>query len=267
MRSISYYLKLVFTLVVFALGIYTIWLSYIWGYSIIIYFSLASIVIGVFIWIISGKIATTDLLINALTIFKRVKPISAEQIESAQKGYFVLKSEAIEKRSGVGFHLSEALEKPLFPILFLIGILTIVSRYTGTQEVYTIENSLIITFGSVLLGFIVPTIWIIKDSNWMFFDHTKRKVIKASEWLENIFKGFASAGTILGFIALFISFGGVWDLFYFVILFVLGTAGFIIVVTVFFYLFFHRKYVETVNSKLEERGFVAAELHIKPVGE
>ncbi len=263
MGSVTHYLKAIFILIVILFGIYSFWLSLSFGFLILVYTTVGSLIISIIVWTLVGRIATTNLFVGFLSAIRRVKPIEKDQIESVEKGYFVLESEKVEKRSGFLFHLSETLDKPLFPILFIVGIISAVTEFTGITDFYSLTNTLIVFFGSILLGLIVPIIWIVRDSDWMFFNYADREVKRASDWLESFFKGFASAGTILGFITLFIGLG-VFNLAIFVMLFILGTAGFIIVITVFFYLFFHRKYVETVNSKLKEKGLLVAKLKIIP---
>ena len=279
-------LALIFGLIVFSIVPNLAWLL------------LIATLCGIFVWIVMGKVYSSGSVIRFVLWFRGrtvaglTGDMDLKDINSLEKGYFILEEEEekvieeeLSRRPRFLSHVRESLVRPWIPILFLISLAINLLKFADfipavaqgiTQEEamqLIININIIIFFVSpVILGLIMPGLFILRDYSLYYFQREKGnvEVEKSSGFGQKLLEGFVGGSAILGFMKFFIELAtapnpelaGQIAL---ILLIAIGSASHSIVWTLFFYLPFHRRYVHQLNNKIARMGVPRAVVEIKPI--
>ncbi|MFX1520220.1 MAG: hypothetical protein ACFFCD_09905 [Promethearchaeota archaeon] len=253
-------------------------------------------IVGIFVWIMMGKVYSSTsvvrfvLWLRGRTVAGLSGDVNLKDISNLEKGYFILdeEEEEIEETSTrtarFWSHVRECFVKPWIPILFLISLAinllkfaefipSIAAGITQEEAIQLLINiNIIIYFVSpVILGLIMPGLFILHDYSLYYFQRIKGnlEIEKSSGFGQKLLEGFVGGSALLGFIKFFIELAtspseqaGLIAL---IFLIAIGTAAHSVVVTLFFYLRFHRRYVRQLNKKLARMGLPRAIVEIQPI--
>ena len=152
-----------------------------------------------------------------------------------------------------------------------IPAITEVTQEEALQLIINV-NVIIFFVSPIILGLIMPGLFILRDYSLYYFQREKGnvEVEKASGFGQKLLEGFVGGSAILGFMKFFIELAtapnpelaGQIAL---ILLISIGSASHSIVWTLFFYLPFHRRYVHQLNSKIARMGVPRAVVEIKPI--
>ncbi|MCK5587373.1 MAG: hypothetical protein KAI34_01440 [Candidatus Lokiarchaeota archaeon] len=278
-------LALIFGLIVFSIVPNLAWLL------------LIATLCGIFVWIVMGKVYSSGSVIRFVLWFRGrtvaglTGDMDLKDINSLEKGYFILEEEEekvieeeLSRRPRFLSHVRESLVRPWIPILFLISLainllkfadfIPAITQITQEEAVQLIINVNIIIFfvSPIILGLIMPGLFILRDYSLYYFQREKGnvEVEKASGFGQKLLEGFVGGSAILGFMKFFIELAtapnpelaGQIAL---ILLIAIGSASHSIVWTLFFYLPFHRRYVHQLNNKIARMGVPRAVVEIKPI--
>jgi len=260
---------------------------------------LIATIVGIFVWLVMGKVYSSASVIRFVLWFRGrtvagLSDVDLKDLESLEKGYFILEEE--EEEEVIGEELSrktrlwnnvlQSLVRPWIPILFLISLainllkfadfIPAITQITQEEAVQLIINVNIIIFfvSPIILGLIMPGLFILRDYSLYYFQRVKGKgnfeVEKSSGFGQKLLEGFVGGSAILGFMKFFIELAtapnpelaGQIAL---IILIAIGSASHSIVWTLFFYLPFHRRYVHQLNRKIARMGVPRAVVDIRPI--
>lgn len=258
---------------------------------------LIATIVGIFVWIVMGKVYSSASVIRFVLWFRGrtvagLADTDLKDLESLEKGYFILEEEdeeelveeELSRRTRFWGNVRQSLVRPWIPILFLISLainllkfadfLPAITQVTQEEALQLIINVNIIIFfvSPVILGLIMPGLFILRDYSLYYFQREKGnvEVEKSSGFGQKLLEGFVGGSAILGFMKFFIElatapnpeFAGQVAL---IILIAVGTASHSIVWTLFFYLPFHRRYVHQLNKKIARMGVPRAVVDIRPI--
>jgi hypothetical protein len=260
---------------------------------------LVATLVGIFVWVAMGKVYSSGSVIRFVLWFRGrtvagLSDANLKDLESLEKGYFILEEDEEEKiieeessrRTRFWGNVRDSLAKPWIPILFLISLAinllkfadfipAIAQGVTQEEALQLIINVNIIIFfvSPVILGLIMPGLFILHDYSLYYFQRVKGgnfEVEKSSGFGQKLLEGFVGGSAILGFMKFFIElatapnpeFAGQVA---FILLIAIGSASHSIVWTLFFYLPFHRRYVHQLNRKIARMGVPRAVVDIRPV--
>ena len=253
--------------------------------------------VGIFVWVIMGKVYSSASVIRFVLWFRGrtvagLSDVDIKDIENLEKGYFILEEEEEEKvieeelsrRPRFLSHVRESLVRPWIPILFLISLainllkfadfIPAITEVTQEEALQLIINVNVIIFfvSPIILGLIMPGLFILRDYSLYYFQREKGnvEVEKSSGFGQKLLEGFVGGSAILGFMKFFIELAtapnpelaGQIAL---ILLIAIGSASHSIVWTLFFYLPFHRRYVHQLNNKIARMGVPRAVVEIKPI--
>ena len=254
---------------------------------------------GIFVWIVMGKVYSSGnvmrfvLWFRGRTVAGLTYDMDLKDINSLEKGYFILEEEEEEKiieeelsrRPRFLSHVRESLVRPWIPILFLISLainllkfadfIPAITEVTQEEALQLIINVNIIIFfvSPVILGLIMPGLFILRDYSLYYFQRVKGsnfEVEKSSGFGQKLLEGFVGGSAILGFMKFFIELATAPNpelagQIVLILLIAIGSASHSIVWTLFFYLPFHRRYVHQLNKKIARMGVPRAVVEIKPI--
>ncbi|WP_287588944.1 hypothetical protein [Candidatus Borrarchaeum sp.] len=258
---------------------------------------LVATLVGIVVWVAMGKVYSSASVIRFVLWFRGrtvagLADTDLKDLESLEKGYFILEEEEEEelveeelsRRTRFWGNVRQSLVRPWIPILFLISLainllkfadfLPAITQVTQEEALQLLININIIIFfvSPVILGLIMPGLFILRDYSLYYFQRVKGnlEVEKSSGFGQRLLEGFVGGSAILGFVKFFIElatapnpeFAGQVAL---IILIAVGTASHSIVWTLFFYLPFHRRYVKALNRKIARMGVPRAVVDIKPI--
>ncbi len=254
-------------------------------------------IVGIVVWVAMGRVYSSGSVIRFVLWFRGrtvagLSDVNLKDLESLEKGYFILEEEEEEKaieeelsrKTRLWGNVRESLAKPWIPILFLISLainllkfadfIPAITEITQEEAVQLIININIIIFfvSPIILGLIMPGLFILRDYSLYYFQRVKGnlEVEKSSGFGQKLLEGFVGGSAILGFMKFFIELAtapnpelaGQIAL---IILIAIGSASHSIVWTLFFYLPFHRRYVHRLNSKIARMGVPRAVVDIRPI--
>jgi hypothetical protein len=254
-------------------------------------------VVGIFVWIVMGRVYSSASVMRFVLWFRGrtvagLSDANLKDIENLEKGYFILEEEEAEhaveeelsRKTRLWGNIRQSLVRPWIPILFLISLainllkfadfLPAITQVTQEEALQLLINVNIIIFfvSPVILGFIMPALFILRDYSLYYFQRVKGnlEVEKSSGFGQKLLEGFVGGSAILGFMKFFIElatapnpeFAGQVAL---ILLIAIGTASHSIVWTLFFYLPFHRRYVHRLNNRIARMGVPRAVVDIKPI--
>jgi hypothetical protein len=258
---------------------------------------LVATLVGIFVWIVMGRVYSSASVMRFILWFRGrtvagLSDVNLKDIESLEKGYFILEEEEAEqaveeelsRKTRLWGNIRQSLVRPWIPILFLISLainllkfadfLPAITQVTQEEAMQLIINVNIIIFfvSPIVLGFIMPALFILRDYSLYYFQRVKGnlEVEKSSGFGQKLLEGFVGGSAILGFMKFFIELAtapnpelaGQIAL---IILIAIGTASHSIVWTLFFYLPFHRRYVHQLNNRIARMGVPRAVVDIKPI--
>jgi hypothetical protein len=180
-------------------------------------------------------------------------------------------------------HVRECFVKPWIPILFLISLainllkfaefIPAISAVTQEEAMQLLINVNIIIFfvSPIILGLIMPGLFILHDYSLYYFQRIKGnlEIEKSSGFGQKLLEGFVGGSALLGFSKFLIELASspseLAGQIALIFLIAIGTAAHSVVITLFFYLRFHRRYVRQLNKKLAIMGLPRATVAIQPV--
>jgi hypothetical protein len=258
---------------------------------------LIATIVGIFVWIVMGRVYSSASVMRFILWFRGrtvagLSDANLKDIESLEKGYFILEEEEAEqsveeelsRKTRLWGNIRQSLVRPWIPILFLISLainllkfadfLPAITQVTQEEAMQLIINVNIIIFfvSPIVLGFIMPALFILRDYSLYYFQRVKGnlEVEKSSGFGQKLLEGFVGGSAILGFMKFFIELatapnpelaGQIALIF----LIAIGSASHSIVWTLFFYLPFHRRYVHQLNKRIARMGVPRAVVDIKPI--
>lgn len=258
---------------------------------------LVATLVGIVVWVAMGKVYSSGSVIRFVLWFRGrtvagLSDANLKDIESLEKGYFILEEEEEERvieeelsrKTRLWNNVRESLVRPWIPILFLISLainllkfadfIPAITQITQEEAVQLIINVNIIIFfvSPIILGLIMPGLFILRDYSLYYFQRVKGnlEVEKSSGFGQKLLEGFVGGSAILGFMKFFIELATAPNpelagQIAFILLIAIGSASHSIVWTLFFYLPFHRRYVHQLNRKIARMGVPRAVVDIRPI--
>lgn len=257
---------------------------------------LVATLVGIVVWVAMGKVYSSANVIRFVLWFRGrtvagLADTDLKNLENLEKGYFILeeeedgkKIEELSRKTRFWGNVRQSLVRPWIPILFLISLainllkfadfIPAITEITQEEALQLIINVNIIIFfvSPVILGLIMPGLFILRDYSLYYFQRVKGnlEVEKSSGFGQKLLEGFVGGSAILGFMKFFIELAtapnpelaGQIAL---ILLIAIGSASHSIVWTLFFYLPFHRRYVHQLNKKIVRMGVPRAIVDIKPI--
>lgn len=257
---------------------------------------LVATLVGIVVWVAMGKVYSSANVIRFVLWFRGrtvagLADTDLKDLENLEKGYFILeeeedgkKIEELSRKTRFWGNVRQSLVKPWIPILFLISLainllkfadfIPAITEITQEEALQLIINVNIIIFfvSPVILGLIMPGLFILRDYSLYYFQRVKGnlEVEKSSGFGQKLLEGFVGGSAILGFMKFFIELAtapnpelaGQIAL---ILLIAIGSASHSIVWTLFFYLPFHRRYVHQLNKRIVRMGVPRAVVDIKPI--
>jgi hypothetical protein len=257
---------------------------------------LVATLVGIVVWVAMGKVYSSANVIRFVLWFRGrtvagLADTDLKNLETLEKGYFILeeeedgkKIEDLSRKTRFWDNVRQSLVRPWIPILFLISLainllkfadfIPAITEITQEEALQLIINVNIIIFfvSPVILGLIMPGLFILRDYSLYYFQRVKGnlEVEKSSGFGQKLLEGFVGGSAILGFMKFFIELAtapnpelaGQIAL---ILLIAIGSASHSIVWTLFFYLPFHRRYVHQLNKKIVKMGVPRAIVDIKPI--
>ncbi|MFX1465585.1 MAG: hypothetical protein ACFFA5_03850 [Promethearchaeota archaeon] len=257
---------------------------------------LVATLVGIVVWVAMGKVYSSANVIRFVLWFRGrtvagLADTDLKNLENLEKGYFILeeeedgkKIEELSRKTRFWGNVRQSLVRPWIPILFLISLainllkfadfIPAITEITQEEALQLIINVNIIIFfvSPVILGLIMPGLFILRDYSLYYFQRVKGnlEVEKSSGFGQKLLEGFVGGSAILGFMKFFIELAtapnpelaGQIAL---ILLIAIGSASHSIVWTLFFYLPFHRRYVHQLNKKIVRIGVPRAIVDIKPI--
>lgn len=257
---------------------------------------LVATLVGIVVWVAMGKVYSSANVIRFVLWFRGrtvagLADTDLKDLENLEKGYFILeeeeegkKIEELSRKTRFWGNVRQSLARPWIPILFLISLainllkfadfIPAITEITQEEALQLIINVNIIIFfvSPVILGLIMPGLFILRDYSLYYFQRVKGnlEVEKSSGFGQKLLEGFVGGSAILGFMKFFIELAtapnpelaGQIAL---ILLIAIGSASHSIVWTLFFYLPFHRRYVHQLNKRIVRMGVPRAVVDIKPI--
>jgi hypothetical protein len=253
-------------------------------------------IVGIFVWIVMGRVYSSTSVVRFVLWFRGRTvaglsgDVSLKDISNLEKGYFILEEEEektegeLPRKSRFWSHVRESLVRPWIPILFLISLAinllkfadfipAIAAEITQEEAMQLLINvNIIIYFLSpVILGLIMPGLFVLRDYSLYYFQRIKGnlEIERSSGFGQKLLEGFVGGSALLGFSKFLIELASspseLAGQIALIFLIAIGTAAHSVVITLFFYLPFHRRYVKALNIKLARMGLPRAIVAIQPV--